>query len=150
MNTTGRWMIFAVGAVLLLSSGAHAFLGWPQIRLALTGSMVDPQLIAALSVGWHYGSVAMAAFGLIVLILWWRLGTRGGGGEARGGASGAADAGGGRAGAAGSRAVLLVIAAAYVAFGTAALLYRDLQPHFLLFIIPGLVLGVGAFMAGRR
>jgi F420-dependent oxidoreductase-like protein len=57
------------GALLLASSLAHALLGWPQMRTGLRAGGADPELIAGLGVGWHFGSLSMAAFGAIVLAI---------------------------------------------------------------------------------
>jgi hypothetical protein len=57
----------AAGVLLLLSSAAHALLGWPQFGAALADAGLDGQTVGALAVGWYFGSVSMLAFGVIVL-----------------------------------------------------------------------------------
>lgn len=84
-------------------------LGWGSIPCEQPG---------ALAVGWHLGGVAMAAFGVIVLLAWRR---------AR------------HDDAAGLEAVT-VVAAACIVFGTAAFVMRSFAPFFLIFIIPGVAL----------
>ena len=103
------------GLLLVAGSAAHAFAGWPPLRGALIGAGVDPALVGALAVGWVFGSVSMLAFGGIVL--------RAGIWMARGREV--------------DRAPVLVIGSIYVLFGAGAFLFRDLNPHFLLFILNG-------------
>jgi hypothetical protein len=52
-------------AAITLSSGAHGMLGWPGIGEQLTRAAVPPDLARALMVGWLYGSMAMATFGIV-------------------------------------------------------------------------------------
>ncbi len=116
------WLGFGTGILLVLSSGAHAFLGWPQFAPALESAGLDADFIAALAVGWYFGSMAMLVFGLIVLLA---------------------------AGTAGKRKyvpadVCWIIAAGYLLFGSAAYLARDFNPHFLLFVTTGIFVGVFA------
>lgn len=106
------------GVMLVLSSAAHAFLGWPQMRAALVEVGAGAELVSALQVGWHFGSTAMLVFGLIVLRI----------------ATGRLD-----------RCAVRFIALGYLVFGAAAFLARDLNPHFLLFVATGIVLALFAF-----
>ena len=55
------------GLLLVLSSLAHAFLGFPPLRTQLTASAAAEDVVGALAIGWYFGSAAMATFGLIVL-----------------------------------------------------------------------------------
>jgi hypothetical protein len=64
--------MLAAGLLLLVSSLAHSLLGWPQIRPQLVAAGGPEDLVGALAVGWHFGGVAMAAFGVIVLLAWRR------------------------------------------------------------------------------
>ena len=114
----------ATGVVLILSSLAHAFLGWPSLRPALETGGVDANVIGAMAVGWYFGSVAMAAFGAIVLVWAVKL----------------------LRGQTVDMAPVWIMALAYLAFGLAAFLVRGLNPHFLLFIVTGLLLGAFAFV----
>lgn len=111
----------ATGAVLVVSSLAHAFLGWPSLRPALDTGGVDANVIGAMAIGWYFGSVAMAAFGAIVLVWAVKL----------------------RRGQAVDMAPVWIMALAYVLFGFVAFLARDLNPHF---IATGLLLGAFAFV----
>lgn len=111
------------GALLLASAIAHAFLGWPPFAEALSAAGVDGGLAGGLAVGWYYGSAAMLAFGMIVLLAALAV-LRG-------------------------RMVSLVpvrvIAVVYVAFGVSAFVARDMNPHFLLFVATGVLVGIFAF-----
>lgn len=119
-----RAVLGLVGGLLLLASSlAHAFLGWPQIRDALAAAGTEPQLVGALAVGWHFGSVAMAAFGVIVTAI----------AVAR------------LRGRAPSILPAAVVAVTYLAFGTGALIARHGSPHFLAFLVLGLLVGALAF-----
>ena len=55
------------GLLLLLSACAHAGLGWPAMREELMKVSASPDLMASMSIGWYFGSTAMAAFGAIAL-----------------------------------------------------------------------------------
>ena len=59
--------LVVAGFLLLLSAGAHAGLGWPAMREELTKVSASTDLMASMGIGWYFGSVAMAAFGAIVL-----------------------------------------------------------------------------------
>jgi hypothetical protein len=118
-----------ISALLLVaSSAAHAFLGWPAFEDALARQGVDGATRGALAVGWYFGSVAMLVFGVIVLsdtAMIWR-----------------------------GRPVdpkhLWAIAGGYIVFGLVAWLTRDLNPHFLLFLVTGLLVAGLALRAGRH
>ena len=109
---------FVAGAILIASSGAHAFLGWPAIRLQLLRAHVPNDLLGGMMVVWQFGGVAMLTFGCIVLWLFTNLIN----------------------GRSVSLRPALLIGIAYVAFGLWALAIGGLSPFFLLFIIPGLLL----------
>jgi hypothetical protein len=114
------------GAFLILSSGAHSFLGWKGLRAQLAAAQVPADLVQGLMLGWQFGGVAMLAFGLIVVATFAK----------------------GLRGEAVSMLPPAVIGAAYLAFGLGALLAIELNPFFLVFILPGVLL-VGA-ATGRR
>lgn len=112
------------GILLILSSLAHAFLGWPPIKSALTSFNVDQGLIGAITIGWYFGSVAMFVFGIIVFNNGLKV--------FRGDTV--------------TRGTLYVIAIAYIIFGLAAFIVRDYNPHFLFFIAIGSLVGIYAFL----
>lgn len=112
----------AAGALLLLSALAHALLGWPAVSDALAAAGAGPDLAGALAVGWHFGSMAMFVFGLIVL----RIAIRGD-----------------------DPCSVRFIAVGYLVFGVAAWLARELNPHFLLFVFTGVLLALFSFSRPR-
>jgi hypothetical protein len=50
------------------SSLAHAFGGWPPLARELAGHGVPGDLAGGMAVGWLFGSGAMAACGVLVLL----------------------------------------------------------------------------------
>ncbi len=108
------------GIFLLLSSPAHAFIGWPALENLLASANFDAGTIAAIAVGWYFGSVAMATFGIIACDISWRW----------------------LRGQSPATLPMAVISGAYLAFGLTAYILRDLNPHFLLFVLTGLLVGV--------
>jgi hypothetical protein len=115
------------GLLLLLSAGAHAGLGWPAMRQELMKVSAPPDLMGAMNIGWYFGSVAMAAFGAIALSA----------------GLGAVRAGGRVFWAS------LIVGLAYGGFGLATYaIYRE--PHFLGFVVIGLLTIVGSIGALRR
>jgi hypothetical protein len=119
---------FLAGLLLVASAGAHAFLGWPPFQSLLEQAGVDADVTAALGVGWYFGSVAMLAFGVIVL-------------------HAALQALKGRRAPVG---VLWIIAAAYTVYGLTVYVARDFNPHFLVFVVTGLLVGAVAALSRRR
>jgi hypothetical protein len=110
------------GAMLVLSSVAHSFLGWPQLGARLAAARVPVDLAFGLKAGWQFGGVAMLVFGTITLVLFWK----------RLSADNV------------PLFPVLVIAAAYLAFGTWALVASGFDPFFLVFIVPAVLLLVAA------
>jgi hypothetical protein len=114
------------GALLILSSAAHSFLGWKGLRDQLAAAQAPPDLVLVLKIGWQFGGVAMLAFGIIVVALFAR--------RFRGGSISVLPA--------------VVIAAAYLAFGAWALLASDFNLFFLVFIVPGALLALASLQPG--
>ena len=56
-----------VGLFIVLSSGAHSFLGWKQLSAQLVQAKAPPDLILGLGIGWHFAGAAMLVFGCIVI-----------------------------------------------------------------------------------
>lgn len=111
-----RTVVIAVaGALMLLSSIAHTALGWPAMAEALRAAGAPADLAGALSVGWYFGGATMVASGLIVLTSALRLRRR--------------DLSG--------ILPVRIVGATWLLFGVAALVARDLNPHFLLFVVLG-------------
>ena len=121
-----RWRTVAgviAGVMLVLSSALHSLLGWTVQRTGLESIKAPADLIMGLGFGWHFAGVAMLAFGVIVLMS--------------------------IAQAARARPVslrpVLVIGIAYTLYGAWALTASGLEPFFLVFLIPGLLLLAAAW-----
>ena len=110
------------GALMIASSGAHSLFGWKALRAELERAKAPDDLILALALGWQFAGTAMLVFGCIVMELFF-LRLRG-------------------------KAVTLwpagFIGVAYVAFGTIALIMSHFDPFFAVFIVPGILLIIGA------
>lgn len=119
------WIVLVTSVVVFLSAFAHAFLGWPALRPELEGR-VDPDVVGALGAGWHFGSVAMAAFGAIGILCALRM----------------------LRGETAFRLPPAVIGLAYILFGGGALVARGVNTHFLAFVLLGALL-LGGAVAGR-
>ncbi len=65
-------VLLLAGILMLLASFAHALAGWPHFATELGASGAPADLLVPLSIGWHWGSAAMGAFGLIVLTAAWK------------------------------------------------------------------------------
>jgi hypothetical protein len=116
------------GGMLVVSSVAHAFMGWPPYEAALAAQGVDQSVLVGLSVGWFFGSVAMLTLGL--LILWMvRLAAWG---DLR------------------SPMGAWMVALAYAGFGIVAFVLQGLNPHFLAFIVNGILVAGFAVLAVPR
>lgn len=123
----GSVSLVLAGVLLLLSAGAHAGLGWPAMRQELMKVSAPPDLMAAMNIGWYFGSVAMAAFGAIAL-------TAGLGSVTTGGRVFWAS---------------MIVGLAYGGFGLITyVIYRE--SHFLGFVAVGLLASVGSVGALRR
>lgn len=126
MNRIRIVMGLLAGSLVVLSSAAHSLLGWKQLRLALDETHAPPSLVTGLSIGWHFAGVAMFAFGCIVLATFTDALRR--------------------------RPVSLrpvgFIALVYLLFGVWALRVSNLDPFFLVFIVPGSMLAAASWRAG--
>ena len=109
---------YLVGTVMLLSAGAHSLLGWPNLSAELAKNHVPADLVRGLAIGWHFGGFCILAFAAIVILQFTDV-LR-------------------------SRPVslrpALLIGIAYLVFGGWALVFSGMNPFFLIFIIPGLML----------
>lgn len=109
---------FLAALVITASSIAHSVLGWPVMRGRLAETTAPADLVLGLGIGWVFGGVCMAAFG--VMSLWmlsqaWR-------------------------GQVITLAPLRVIALTYVAFGIGAWQVSGGDPFYAVFVVPGLLL----------
>lgn len=107
------------GAFMIVSAAAHGAGGGPQVRAEMAAAGAPADLIAGVTAGWHFGTAAMAAFGIILLVAATRL--------RRGDRSGMVPA--------------LAVAACYLVFGFAAFLLSGFKPFFLMFVATGLLAG---------
>lgn len=122
---------FLAALVITASSIAHSVLGWPVMRGRLAETTAPADLVLGLGIGWVFGGVCMAAFG--VMSLWmlsqaWR-------------------------GQVITLAPLRIIAVTYVAFGIGAWQVSGGNPFYAVFVVPGLLLlfaSVGSNAARAR
>lgn len=127
-DTTGqsaRWRAvlgIVGGGFIILNSGAHALLGWPQMRQELTAAGVGGDLLFLMQAGWQFGGAAMLVTGVTLVILFVR--------RARGAAVPTVPG--------------LVTGVGYLAFGLWALLAHGFNPFFFVFIVPALLLLVAS------
>jgi hypothetical protein len=114
-------LVGGASVLVFLSSFAHAWPGWAALRRALPAT-TDPAVLATIRIGWRFGSVAMATFGLLGLLAAVRM--------SRGDAN--------------ARWTPVLIGAAYVLFGAGALLNGGSRLHFGTFLaLGGLLLAGG-------
>jgi len=118
MNRFRSILGLVVGVLMILSAGAHSLLGWKLMRAELDALHASGELIGGLELGWKFGGVSMLTFGCIVLTLFAR--------RLRGGDV--------------SMLPANVIGATYVVYGAGALLASRLDPFFLVFAVPGVLL----------
>jgi len=105
--------LFVAGLLMIASAGAHALLGWPGLASGLIDLNAPADLMTGLALSWYWGSAALAAFGVIVLVAARRI----------------------WAGDATPANFLWPIAVVHLFFGLAALLATNFNPFFLLFIV---------------
>lgn len=121
-----RWkaMVGMIAGVMLLLSGcAHSLIGWPELRSQMAIALIAFDLTRGMQVAWHFGGMAMLAFGAIVLPIFlsaWK-------------------------GKAVSIQPSLVIGIGYLVFGAWAMLKVETNPFFLVFLIPGTLLVVAGW-----
>ncbi len=113
---------FLAALLLVASAFAHALVGWPPFQSVLQEAGVDADVTAALEVGWYFGSLAMLAFGGIVFLA----AARAIRGERVANSS------------------LWIIGSAYTLYGAVVYVARDFNPHFLLFVVTGLLVAAVA------
>ena len=118
MDLSRRIAGLLAALVITASSVAHSVLGWPVMRGRLAATNTPDDLARGLGVGWVWGGVCMATFG--VMLLWYI----------------ARDWRGVRAPVAPFR----LIGVTYVLFGLAALRVSDGDPFYAVFVVPGLLL----------
>jgi hypothetical protein len=67
MSKTRNILGVITGIILILSSGAHSFLGWKSMRDQLVSVGAPDDLIAGLGIGWNFAGLAIFIFGCILL-----------------------------------------------------------------------------------
>ena len=110
------------GAILVLSSAAHSFLGWKGLKARLVSAQAPPDLILGLATGWHFAGAAMLAFGIIVIAIFVK--------RLRGEAV--------------STLPAVIVAILYIVSGVWAMVATG-NPFFFIFIVPGLMLAAAAW-----
>ena len=122
MNRLRTGLGLLVGIIFILSSAAHSLLGWKRLSAALVAARAPADLAAALGIGWQFAGASMFAFGCMVL---WLFAARR------------------------HRDVSLrpaqIVAVLYIVFGCWALVMSNMNPFFLIFIVPGVLLAVAAW-----
>lgn len=108
-------LIVLGGLLMLLSSLAHAFQGWPAMEEGLAPHPVDAEIAASLAVGWIWGSACMAGLGALTL----------------------ACLPGVRRGERSARVATAVAGLTWALFGAGALYWRWPNTHFLAFVLVG-------------
>jgi hypothetical protein len=125
MKRLGSILGLTGGLVMIASSGVHSFVGWKGLDQALRAALVPADLVEALSMGWRFGGVAMLAFGVIVISAFWK--------RMKGDPV--------------SLFAATVVGATYVIFGAGAFVVTKLDPFFMVFIAPGLLVLIGSYAA---
>ena len=126
--TRWRFVIGIAGSILIIANGfMHTLIGWKAMRGALEAAGVASDLTESLGLGWTFGGVAMFAFGAIAIASLF----------AR------------RHDLRASRGPVVIIALAYLLFGLGALVATRFDPFFLVFIVPGALLGIAAWPGPR-
>ena len=111
-----------VGSLLMLASSIpHSVMGWPAQRQVLLQAQVPADTILGLSIGWYFGGVAIASFGLIAAVSFLQV-LRGHAPHMR---------------------ATLIVGLAYTGFGLWAW-FLTREPFALTFIVPGLLVLTGA------
>ena len=110
---------------MLLSALFHSLGGWPAMKAELAKVQAPADVVGALGAGWFFGSAAMAAFGIVVIVAAVRM--------RRGDGSGAF--------------ALRTIGACYFVFGLIVFVAQGYEWFFLNFSVAGLL--AGAPVIGR-
>ncbi len=127
MNKVQKMLGNLGGALMVVSSAVHTFLGWPAVVDNLQKAKVPQELTAGLAMAWHFDGVAMLVFGLVTL---WTM----------------------RAlslGRAASTLPLLLIGLAYLAFGIVQIIINNGDPFPLIFAVPGALLTAATWPRAR-
>ena len=122
MNRVRAALGLVAGVLLVLSSGAHSFLGWKQLGSQLASTNAPEDLVMGLKLGWMFGGVVMLTLGAMVLVIFLA--------RLRGRSAPIFPA--------------ILISIAYLVFGVWALVVSNFDLFFLVFIIPGALLAIAS------
>lgn len=114
------------GVILVLSSGAHTFMGWQALGAELAKTNAPAELVTGLEIGWKWGGAAMLVFGMTVVATFLK--------RYRGDPA--------------STFVPALVSVAYIGFGAWALVHSNFDPFFFTFIVPGVLLALAS--TGRQ
>ena len=59
---------FIGGGLILVSSAAHSFGGWPAIASELAKTNAPADLVTGIAAGWYFGGAAMVIIGVTVVL----------------------------------------------------------------------------------
>ena len=128
MHRLPRALAYVAGGLLVLSSGAHSFLGWSAMRPKMTAGHLPADLIDGIGMGWHFAGLAMLVLGLMVF---WLLAVS-------------------RRGQTNVRVPLLLIGCAYLLYATGCAVAVGWDPFLMTFFLPGILLSIaGALMPAQ-
>lgn len=116
-------LVLTSGILFLLSSVAHSVMGWPNLAMQLDLAGAPAELVSGLAVGWNFGGVMMALFGVLAV-------------------KAARDAHRGRPV---EHTTLVLIGLTYALFGVGAAPVLGSVVFALVFVVPGALLAIGAW-----
>jgi len=121
MNRIRAGLGYTAAAILIASTVAHSFFGWPSLAGQLATAQAPPDLIDGLRIGWQFGGASMLTFGLIII---WAIANRD---------------------RIGSRVIwpVMLIGICYVGFGLWAIITTG-NLFFAIFVVPGLLMLIAA------
>ena len=121
MNKVRSVLGLVAAVVVLLSSFAHAVLGWRALFGELSQTNAPADLVRGLEIGWRWGGMVMIPFGLILVSTFWPR-FRGQPGP--------------------STYPAALIAATYLGAGAWAFVHSNYDPFFFIFIVPGVFMAL--------
>lgn len=127
MSALARGLAGLAGLLLLGAAAAQGLAGWPALAAPLVAAGVPPERLLPLAAGWYFGTACIVGFAGIAFAAAFS-----------------------RDGRLTVRRVLGIIAAVWIIFGTAAMVLRDGNTHYLNFIGLGIFVGIAAWAARVR
>ena len=122
MSTLRNILGLIAGVILVLSSGAHTFMGWQSLGAELAKTNAPAGLVTGLEIGWKWGGAAMLVLGILVVATFLK--------RYRGEPA--------------STFAPAMVSVAYISFGAWALVYSNFDPFFFSFIVPGVLLALAS------